>query len=596
MDIYTFGNQEGEYTMAIQDRAPVKQTRFENWLSHFLSKVPEELFHRKRLILLFCILALTTFLHFYRFGQIPGGVEEDETSAAYDAYSLLTHGTDRWGNPFPVYLPSWGSGQNALLSYLNIPFIKLFGLNVFAIRLLPAILGVLTVLVLYQLMHKVSDTRTGLIAAFLLSITPWHIMISRWSLESNLLPFFLLLGMTLLVSSYESQHRKWLIPFSLSVLAVSLYAYAASAFVIPGVIALYALFNFRIIWQYKFRFLLSLGVFLVISFPFLLFILDNSVLHSTPELVKHLPFTVPLLISSRLAQVSRGNILLGNWRFLASGFNDALIWKTMPWYAPLGLLTIPFACIGLYYSMRKRQKQEMIFVLWLVAALPIFFIYDLNSNRANSLYIPLIVLSAIGLLGIYDSMEGRRTKTVVLSLLLVATTLYSSMFCYDYFKHYNDLLQSSPYYIGFDAALTHATSEAAPGELIYVSDNINTLHSADVTLFFLKADPRDFQHHSHITIVEGHYQVDSYRTFYFLHTNPALKQVPSYVAILRGNEHLSCVHTQKLYAEPGWTVQRCFNSPGQSMPSNRHASNGVPTFFTPKIPAKWWPFTERIRV
>jgi 4-amino-4-deoxy-L-arabinose transferase-like glycosyltransferase len=548
--------------MAIQDRVPVKITRFENMTSHFLSKVPEELLHRKRLIILYCILALTIFLHFYRFGQIPGGVEEDETSAAYDAYSLLTHGTDRWGNLFPVYLPSWGSGQNALLSYLNIPFIKIFGLNVFAIRLLPAILGVLTVLVLYKLVQKISDTRTGLIAAFLLSITPWHIMISRWSLESNLVLFFMLLGITILVYSYESQHRKWLIPFSLSFLAVSLYAYAASAFVIPGVIALYALFNFRTIWQYKFSFLLSLGVFLLISFPFLLFILDNYVLHSTPQFVKHLPFTVPLLISSRLAQVSRGNILMGNLRFLESGFNDAVIWKTMPWYAPLGLLTIPFACIGIYYNMRKRQKQEMIFVLWLVAALPIFFIYDLNSNRANSLYIPLIVLSAIGLLGIYDSMEVRRTKTVVISLLLVATTIYSGMFCYDYFKHYNGLLQYSPFYIGFDAALTHATSEAAPGELIYVSDNINILHSADVTLFYLKADPRDFQEHSHITIVEGHYQLDYYRNIYFSHTNPALKQVPSYVAILRGNEQLSCVHIQKLYAEPGWTVERCFNSTG----------------------------------
>ncbi len=563
--------------MQIQDRIEDMQTtNFENMFSRLLSKVPEKLLRRKRLIILFCILALAILLRFYRLGQIPAGVEEDETSAAYDAFSLLTHGTDRWGNPFPIYLPSWGSGQNALLSYLNIPFIKIFGLNALAIRLLPAILGVLSVLVLYKFVQKIFDARTGLIAAFLLCISPWHIMMSRWSLESNLLPFFMLLGLTILVYSYESPRRKWLIPFSLSCLAISFYAYAASAFVIPGVIALYALLNFQTIWRYKFSFLLSLGVFLVIAFPFLLFVLDNYVLHSTPEFVKHLPFTVPLLISNRLTQVSGGDILISNLRFVASGFNDGVIWKTMPWYAPLGLLTLPLAGVGIYYSVRKRQRREMIFVLCLVAALPIFFIYDLNSNRANSIFIPLIALSAIGLIGIYDSIEVWRTKTTIISLLLIVTTIYSSMFCYDYFKHYNGLLQGTPYYIGFGAALSHATSAAAPGELIYVSDQINPFHSADVTLFYLKADPLDFQEHSHITIVggvDGYYRLDYYRNFYFSPTNPALEQAPSFVAILRGNEQLSCARTQLLYSEPGWTVERCFhesssstaNSPGSQL-------------------------------
>ncbi|HEU5379528.1 MAG TPA: glycosyltransferase family 39 protein [Ktedonobacteraceae bacterium] len=548
--------------MQIQDRADVEIAGSEHMSSTFLAKIPDGLLRRKRLIVFLCILALAALLRFYHLGQVPAGLNEDEASAGYDTYSLLTHGTDRWGNPFPMYLPSWGSGQNALLSYLNIPFVKIFGLNAFAVRLLPAILGVLTVLLLYKLVQKIFDTRTGLLAAFLLSITPWHIMMSRWSLESNLLPFFLVLAVTTLVYTYEARHRKWLIPVSLAFFAISLYAYAASAFVIPTFLLFYALFNFRTIWQYKFQFLMSLAILCFIAFPFFLFILDNDVLHSTPDFVKHLPFSVPLLISNRLTQVSAGHILGDNLHFLATGFNDGLIWKTLPGYVPVGLLTIPLACVGIYYNVKGRQTREMIFIFWLIAALPIFLIYNLNSNRANSLYIPLIVLSAIGLIGVYDSIEVKQTRMAIISLLLVVTTVYSGLFSYEYFKHYNSMLLSSPDYVGFDSALVHATSAATPGELIYVSDQINVLHNGEYTLFFLRADSQDFRTHSHVTIAGDHYQIDYYRNFYFSHTNPALVAVPAYVAILRGDEQINCARTQLLYSEPGWLVERCFNSAG----------------------------------
>lgn len=182
-------------------------------------------------------------------------------------------------------------------------------------------------------------------------------------MSRNLLPFFLLLGVTCLVYAYESRRRKWLIPLSLAFLAISFYAYAASVLVIPSLIVLYAILNWRTVWQYKCSFLLSLAVFLVLAFPFLLFLLDNYVLHSTPGCVQHPPFTVPLLIS-RLEQVSSGDVLVNNLRFVARGFNDDILWKSMPWYAPLGVLTIPLACIGqaLTHATGAATPGESIYI------------------------------------------------------------------------------------------------------------------------------------------------------------------------------------------------------------------------------------------
>lgn len=47
-------------------------------------------------------------------------------------------------------------------------------------------------------MKEIVDKSTGLWAMLLLSVCPWHIMMSRWGLESNLAPGFLLFGLTFL--------------------------------------------------------------------------------------------------------------------------------------------------------------------------------------------------------------------------------------------------------------------------------------------------------------------------------------------------------------------------------------------------------------
>jgi len=95
-------------------------------------------------LLFLLIMALSTLLRFYQFPSLPAGLFQDEASAGYETYALLLHGTDRWGNPFPIYFPSWGTGQNVLLSYLNIPFIRVFGLTAFCLRFSSVLLGLLT--------------------------------------------------------------------------------------------------------------------------------------------------------------------------------------------------------------------------------------------------------------------------------------------------------------------------------------------------------------------------------------------------------------------------------------------------------------------
>lgn len=79
---------------------------------------------------------VAVFIRVYRFGQVPGGFNQDGAMAAVDAKALAEYGTDRFGMRYPVHLTAWEYSQmSSLLSYLMIPFIKIFGLVPFAVRL-----------------------------------------------------------------------------------------------------------------------------------------------------------------------------------------------------------------------------------------------------------------------------------------------------------------------------------------------------------------------------------------------------------------------------------------------------------------------------
>ena len=148
-------------------------------------------------ILIGVIAAAAVFIRIYKFGSVPGGMNQDGAMAAVDAKALADYATDRFGMWLPVHLTAWGYGQmSALLSYLMVPFIKIGGLSVFTARL-PQLLASLAGLVcLYLFIRDAFGKIPALIAAAFAAINPWHILQSRWALDCNLYPQFFMMGCT----------------------------------------------------------------------------------------------------------------------------------------------------------------------------------------------------------------------------------------------------------------------------------------------------------------------------------------------------------------------------------------------------------------
>ena len=183
-------------------------------------------------IMIAIIILIGVLVRIIGIDKYPNALNVDEASAGYEAFSILNYGIDRNGNFLPVFLVAWGSGQNALLSYLMMPFIAIFGLTTFSIRLPMAIIGGISLGVFYCLLKRMTNKKVAIIGLIFLAICPWHIMKSRWGLESNLFPDLILLSVFLIIKGLQDQKRIYQI-FGYIFAGLTAYAYGTSYFFLP---------------------------------------------------------------------------------------------------------------------------------------------------------------------------------------------------------------------------------------------------------------------------------------------------------------------------------------------------------------------------
>ena len=121
----------------------------------------------KYIIIIVLIFILGFAVRIIGIDVFPNGLNVDEASAGYEAYSIGNYGIDRNGKSMPVFLEAWGSGQNALYTYICIPFVKLLGLSVFSIRLPMAIIGCISLVVMYKILKMQNNKKlTVIVLAF----------------------------------------------------------------------------------------------------------------------------------------------------------------------------------------------------------------------------------------------------------------------------------------------------------------------------------------------------------------------------------------------------------------------------------------------
>ena len=389
------------------------------------------------------ILLLGILLRIYQFGSLPVGLNQDEAFAGYEAFSLANYGTDSAGYHNPVYFVSWGSGMNVLESYLAIPFVWLFGLSVFTIRLPQLICGILTLPVLYLLLLEITKRkRTALIGMGILAVSPWHIMLSRWGLESNLAPAFLLFGLFFFVKGVK---KNYLFIFSAIFYGLALYAYAITWVVVPLMVAgscLYLLFSkVKFSWKYAILFIVIL---FLLALPLILFVLVNN--NVIPE-IKTSFISVPKMLVMRDQEIKFSNIFNSesyyNLLNLMIKQNDGLEHNSTE-FGLFYRFSVPFIFVGMAVlilnfvrNLRKKQySSETFLLIALVSALIASLTLEgININRVNALHIFLCVCITIGLGGLFDYFKNTKTLVRVVAFFYAVALVFFGSY---YFSRYNN--------------------------------------------------------------------------------------------------------------------------------------------------------------
>ena len=423
----------------------------------------EKIYKSRKYVGVFLLILLGIILRAYKFGSIPAGLNQDEAFAGYEAFSLLNYGVDSAGYRNPCYFVSWGSGMNVLESYLAVPLMKLFGPSVVTLRLPQLILSCISLLVFYLLLQKIFSERTALIGLSLLAISPWHIMLSRWGLESNLAPSFLLFGLYFFILGIEN-NRYWIA--SAIMYGLSLYAYSINWIVIP--LTLFCLIIYIIVSRRKIRYryaVISSAVLFIFALPLILFVLVNR--GYIPELTTNI-FSIPKLLVMRDSEISLGNLF--SWESYQSLLNiiwhqnDRLIWNASSDYGLFYKFSLPFILMGGVKLSAKAVKSfrskafgyEAILLLGMVCSIfTCLIISRLNINKANSLHFYMLILLAIGIEEVFVICHK---YPLIDKAIIAGYAIIFVFFMSYYFGSYNDQI-SYTFREGVDDAVAYVNNE-----------------------------------------------------------------------------------------------------------------------------------------
>jgi len=222
---------------------------------------------RIELVALILIVLVAAFFRFYDLDELPPGLHYDEAFYGIDAMSILQR------REYPIFFVE-NFGREPLFSYLVAISFYSLGVSAFSIRAVSAMAGIATVLALYFLVKEIfpqdEDSLSryrGLLAAFILATSYWHVNFSREGLRAILVPLFEVLTFYFL---WRGIRRGGEISFACSgfLLGASLYTYQTARLLPPFLIlfSAYRLLLDRGFWRRYRRGLLLLFAVTLIAF------------------------------------------------------------------------------------------------------------------------------------------------------------------------------------------------------------------------------------------------------------------------------------------------------------------------------------------
>jgi len=460
--------------------------------------------NKKQWVVLFLILILGFFLRFWKLGETPKGFYLDEAALGYNAYSIMNTNRDEFGMKLPVLFRSFTDFKAPIYSYLLIPIYKFLGMSVWSTRFLSALAGVMGIWFGFWLIKNLSkNINLALIFTLLISISPWHLIFSRTSYETNLSLTFLTIALWAFYKFREN--NKCLILCGIMA-ALSFLAYHSERMIVPLVFLCLFIKEYKKIFDQK-----NIKTLLVSFFLGLVLIFPTIKLMTTPGFLSRVN---SLSIFSNLVKEPWGfNKELTGWKNTI--FNNKLILQirefgslyssyfsprylfglgdsgprsSYPDLPPFYFWQLPFYIYGVIWLFKKTKEEDkdlkfLVILMLIVSPIPASMTRDpFSSIRALPLVIPLLVLVAIGI-----NQFIKKYKKIAI-IILTGLTVWSLGKSYLSVFKFNDYFRGYAWEEGIEEVVKNINNKNLP---VVIDSTRGEIYSQ--ILFFTKADPKEYQ-------------------------------------------------------------------------------------------------------
>jgi uncharacterized membrane protein len=414
-------------------------------------------------LLLVGITLVAVFLRFYKLGEWSFWIDEIYTigraQAHYSSVEIVLHNIPPHTNWVPVSLLLISGAMNTL------------GTSEWSVRLVPAIIGVLTIPIIYLPTRKIFGSSVALISALLLAVSPWHIM---WSQNGRFYTALMLFSFLALITLYFGIERN------------------RPTYLIIGLILFYLALSERIIAGFLFP-VIAAYLVMILVFPYTL--PQPQGLNRWTIFVLALPIIGGVLVEAHSLLFSSYSRFFGDFDVFVGQINQSPVrlLASIAWRLGMGTVIVGTVA-GLYLSLKKQRAGLFVFI---GAALPVVTICVLSLflftvDRYVFATLPFwLILCALAIQQLWEKLNGLE-KLWPIGLLILLVTLSMG----ENWLYYSNQNGGRPQW---REALAYVGEQSAPEDLIYatwpevgqyyLSDDVRNINNFDPTVPTLPDHP-----------------------------------------------------------------------------------------------------------
>lgn len=414
------------------------------------------------------IIGIMLFIHCFRIGNIPYGINVDEMGMGYDAWCLANWGVDRYQNSYPLYLINFSGGQSALYAYLCAPFVYAFGLSAAVLRIPAIIFSFVTLYFAVRISDCLWNNRkSNIVVGFLYTVLPVFLMLSRIGLDCNLMLGTATAFLYFAIKAIETQKGIDFLIVGITGGFV-LYSYVISHMVMPIFVLLmliYLLYLRKINFKQLCAMCIPLGI---MAAPLILMHIIN--MFDLNEMTIGI-FTIPKLYRYRSDDLTLSGIGRNLLRFFKiTLFYDNVKFDSITRFGNVYFVSIPFILIGFVYDIilvlrsikLKEWNAHAIVLFWMISVCISGTLIGLeggiNVYHVNSVFVIYLLFLTNGLWLTYKLLRKYCDKMAQIGMILcgcIYLCLFGSFIKYYFVDYTKDTYLIDLFNFKFDDVLDY---------------------------------------------------------------------------------------------------------------------------------------------